>query len=78
MGTPVTIAHLEAVRVLLQLNVPDDWTIDRPRCVDDLCAVCDDVGTEIARGVFWMHPRCVRRVANFLLTIQIAAMAEPA
>lgn len=34
-----------------------------PTPTGDRCDVCGDRATEIARGVYWRHPRCVRRVA---------------
>jgi hypothetical protein len=57
--------------------LPEGWRHDNPKCEPDgTCPVCNKPGDEVARGLLWMHPPCVRRVANIVTVAQIRAMEE--
>lgn len=43
-----------------------EFSLERPVCDGDRC-VCGKRGDEIARGVHWLHPKCVRFVASKIM-----------
>lgn len=57
--------------------LPAGWSFDYPICPEDgACLVCGKPGVEIARGRFWMHAPCVRKIGNVVTAAQIRALEE--
>ena len=48
------------------VSLAPGFTLERPVCDGDRC-VCGERGDEIARGVYWLHPKCVRFVASKIM-----------